>query len=80
MEIFVVRVCHELPFDYKILKFASVSVRDMIKMSSSYKYFGTPPAPPTPPVFRVDLLHKMAIVQRILHPSVYNNVIFTARE
>ena len=40
-------------------------------MSPSYKYFGTPSAPPTPPVFWVVLPHNVASVQRNLHPSVY---------
>ena len=45
-----------------------------MQMSASYKYFGTPPAPPMSPIFKVVLPHKKAIVQRILHPSVCTNL------
>ena len=74
VEIFVSEIVTK-PHLIRKFEIDSFSVREMIKMTSSYKYFGTPPAPPTPPVFRAVLPHKEAIVQRILHPSVYKDTL-----
>ena len=41
-----------------------------LKTTTSYKYVCPSHVPPTPPVFRLVLLHTEAIVQKILHPSV----------
>ena len=73
MEIFKsLRVYHEASFDYKFLKIGSVCVRDIIKHVAFLQAFLHAPAPLTPPVFRLILLHSEAIEQRILQQSLHS--------
>ena len=49
---------HLPPFDWKLFKLGSVSVRDIRKNVPILQVGGFTLAPPIPPVFRVVLLHK----------------------
>ena len=49
------RVCHEAPFYWKLLKIGSVSVRDIRKSVPNLQVGGSAPVPPTPPIIRVVL-------------------------
>ena len=64
---------HLRPFDWKLFKLGSVSVRDIRKNIPIFQEGGSNPAPPTPPVIRVVLLHKHLTGQSCnpLFPQVY---------
>ena len=59
------------PFNRRLLKLGSVSVRDIRKNIPILQVGGSSPAPPTLPVIRVVLLHTEQIVQRHFSSVVY---------
>ena len=52
------------PFNWKLLKIGSVSLRDIRKNVPILQVGGSSPAPPTPPVIRIVLLHTDQISKR----------------
>ena len=62
---FSLRICHEAPF----LQIGSVSVREIIKNVLFLQVFW--PAPPTPPLFRVVLLHTQLKVKRLFVSLIF---------
>ena len=58
-------------FKWKLLKLTSANVRDIRKIPQFYKWEGSAPAPPTPPVIRVVLLHADRIVQGFSGSTVH---------
>ena len=62
---------HLPPFDWKLFKHGSVSVRDIRKNVPILQVGGFTLAPPIPPVFRVVLLHKWRFVQSFNSPTVH---------
>ena len=61
---------HLPPFDWKLFKLGSVSVRDIRKNVPILQVGGSTLAPPIPPVFRAVLLHKLRFVQSFSSPTV----------
>ena len=62
---------HLPPFDWKLFKLSSVSVRDIRKNVPILQVGGFTLASPIPPVFRVVLLHNLRFVQSFNYPTVY---------
>ena len=57
-----------VPFNWKLLKIGSVSVRDIRKSVPILQVGGSTPAPPTLPVLRAVLLHKRAFCSMVSVP------------
>ena len=57
------KISPEAPFNWKLLKFGIVSAKGIRKYLPVLQVGGSAPAPPTPPVFRVVLLHTEAAIQ-----------------
>ena len=64
------RLGHLPPFNWKLFKLGSVSVRDIRKNVPILQVGGTILAPPILPVFRVVLPHKLCFVQSFNSPTV----------
>ena len=62
---------HLPPFDWKLFKLGSVSVRDIRKNVPILQVGGFTLAPPIPPVFRVALLNKFRLLY--LHATCTHN-------
>ena len=63
---------HLPPFNWKLFKFGSVSVRDIWKNVPILQVGGSALVPPTSLVLRLVLLHKKAFVWRLFSSSVCN--------
>ena len=65
---------HLPPFDWKLFKLGSVSVRDIRKNVPILQVGGSTLDPPMPSVFRVVLLQKLRFVQSFNSPTVGHTV------
>ena len=61
---------HLPPFDWKLFKLGSVSVRDIRKNVPILQVGGSTLAPPIPPEFRIVLLHKLRLSNHLI-PQLY---------
>ena len=65
------KVSPEAPFNWKLLIFGIVSAKRIRKILPVLQVCGSTPAPPTPPVFRVVLLHTEGAGKDTCLDSVY---------